>query len=128
MRADDDVDFAGGDVGHDRVLLRLRAEAADHVDAHGKSGESLRERLLMLKRQDGRRRKERRLLAVHHRLERGAHRHFGFAVADIAAQQAIHRRRRFHVALDVGDGLRLVDREVPLERVFELALPVASRD
>ena len=61
------------------------------------------QRLLMLKRQHRRRRENGHLLAVHHRLERGAHRDLGLAVADVAAQQAIHRRRRFHVALDVGD-------------------------
>ena len=68
-----------------------------------KPGEPFRQRLLVLKREHGRRREERHLLAVHHRLEGGAHRHFGLAVADVAAEQAIHRRRRFHVALDVGD-------------------------
>ena len=78
----------------------------------------------MLKRQHGRRREERDLLAVHHRLERGAHRDFGLAVADVAAQQAIHRRRRFHVALDVGDRRLLIGRQLVLERVLELLLPV----
>ncbi len=78
----------------------------------------------MLRRQHRRRRQEGDLLAVHHRLERGAHRHFGLAVADVAAQQAIHRRRRFHVALDVGDRGRLVRREIELERVLEFLLPV----
>ena len=79
----------------------------------------------MLDRQHGGGRQERRLLAVHHRLERGAHRHFGLAVAHVAAQQAIHRRGRFHVALDVGDGGGLVGRGVVLEGVFELPLPMA---
>ena len=78
----------------------------------------------MLKRQHGGRREKRHLLAVHHRLERGPHRDFGLAVADVAAQQAIHRRRRFHVAPDVVDGVLLVDREIPLEGIVELALPV----
>ena len=72
----------------------------------------------------GRRREERDLFAVHHRLERRAHRHFGLAVADVAAQQPIHRRRRFHVALDVGDRCRLIGRQRELERVLEFFLPV----
>ena len=69
-------------------------------------------------------REDRDLLAVHHRLERGAHGDFRLAVADVAAQQAIHRRRRFHVALDVGDRGGLVGRELELERALELLLPV----
>ena len=64
----------------------------------GKSREPIAQRLQVLKRQHRRRREDRDLLAVHHRLERRAHRDFGLAVADIAAEQAIHRRRRFHVA------------------------------
>ena len=103
VRADDDVDLAGREIGERLLLLRLRAEAADHVDADGEAGEALAERLLVLEREHGRRREDRDLLAVHHRLERGAHRHFGLAVADVAAEQAVHRRRRLHVALDVGD-------------------------
>ena len=105
----------------------LRAEAADHLDADRKAGESLAQRLLVLKREHGRRREERDLLAVHHRLEGGAHRDLGLAVADVAAEQAIHRRRRFHVALDVGDRRLLVERQVVLERVFEFLLPVRVR-
>ena len=90
----------------------------------GKPGEALLQRLLMLKREHRRRREERDLLAVHHRLERGAHRDFGLAVADVAAEQAVHRRRRFHVALDVGDRRLLIGRQLVLEGVLEFLLPV----
>ena len=62
------------------------------------AGEAIAQRLQVLERQHRRRREKRHLLAVHHRLERGAHRHFGLAVADVAAEQPIHRRRRLHVA------------------------------
>ena len=77
----------------------------------GKPAKRSLQRLLVLEREHRRRREERDLLAVHHRLERGAHRDFGLAVADVAAEQAVHRRRRLHVALDVGDR-RLSDRGV----------------
>ncbi len=105
-------------------LLGLRAEAAHHVDADGEAREALLQRLLVLERQHGGRREEGDLFAVHRRLERGAHRHFGLAVADVAAQQAVHRRRRFHVLLDVGDRGRLIDGQVVFEGVLELLLPV----
>ena len=124
MRADDDVDLARGQVDQRFLLLGLAAEAAHHVDADGKAGEALLQRLLMLKRQHGGRRQKRDLLAVHHRLERGAHRDFGLAVADVAAQQAVHRRRRLHVLLDVGDRGLLIRRQLVFERVLELLLPV----
>ena len=78
----------------------------------------------MLERQHRRRRQDRHLLAVHHRLERRPQRHFGLAVTDIAAQQPIHRHRRFHVALDVSDGGGLIRGQVVRERLFELFLPV----
>ena len=106
VRADEDLDLAGLEILERRLLLGLGAEPADHVDADGKRGEAILQRLQVLEREDRGRREDRHLLAVHHGLERGAHRDFGLAVADVAAEQAIHRRRRFHVALDVGDGVR----------------------
>ena len=109
------------------LLLGLRAEAAHHVDADREAGEALLQRLLVLERQHRGRREEGDLLAVHHGLERGAHRDLGLAVADVAAEQPVHRRRRFHVALDVGDRRRLIDGQVVLERVLELLLPVRVR-
>ena len=81
----------------------------------------------MLKGEHRRRRKERDLLAVHHGLERRAHGDLGLAVPDVAAQQPVHRRGRFHVALDVGDRRLLVGRQVVLEGVLELLLPVRVR-
>ena len=124
VRADDDLHLAGGEILERLLLLALGAEPADHVDAHGKRGEALAQRLHVLEREHGRRREEGHLLPVHHRLERRAHRHLGLAVADIAAQQAVHRRRRLHVGLDVADRGELVGRQVVRERVLELLLPV----
>ena len=57
----------------------------------------------MLEDQNSRRRQHRNLLVVLHGLESRAHGDFGLAVANVAAEQPIHRRRRFHVARDVGD-------------------------
>ena len=56
-----------------------------------------------------------------HRDERGAHRHLGLAEADIAADQAVHRRRSAHVGNDLVNraGLirRLLERKGRLETV-----------
>ena len=51
-------------------------------------------------------------------------RHFGLAVAHVAAEQTVHRRRRLHVALDVGNRGGLVDGQLVGESVFEFLLPV----
>ena len=128
MRADDDVDLATGELRDDLLLLLLRAEPADHVDLDREAGESIPQRAQMLEGQDGRRRQKRDLLAVDHGLECGAHRHFGLAVAHVAAEQAVHRRRGFEVAGDVSDRRLLIDGEVVLERVSQTPPANASLD
>ena len=73
------------------------------------------------------RRKDSHLPAVLHRLEGRAHGDFGLAVADVADQQPIHRHRRLHIALDVGNGRNLVFGFVVVEGVFKLVLEVVVR-
>ena len=124
VRADDDVQLAFAQVLERLGLLGLRAEAAHHVDAHGERREPRAQRLEMLQREHRRRREHGDLLAVHHGLERGAHRDLRLAEADVAAHQAIHGDRRLHVALDVLDGAGLIGRELVGERELELLLPV----
>ena len=63
------------------------------------------------------------LLAVLHRLERGPHGDLGLAVADVAADDAVHRQRLLHVGLDLVDRGELIGRLDVGERVFEFALP-----
>ena len=65
------------------------------------------------------------LFAVAQRFERRAHGDFGLAVADVAAQQPVHRMAALHVLLDVLDGGELILGLGEFERVLELALPVA---
>ena len=79
------------------------------------------------KAEDGGGREHRDLAAILHGFEGGAHGDFGFAVADVADQQAIHGEGRFHVALDVGDGGNLVVGLREVEGVFELALKFVVR-
>ena len=127
MRADDDVDPAGGHAFEDGLLFRLRPESTDHVDADGKAREPLLKRALVLKREDRRRREKRDLFSVDDGFERRPHRDFRFAVADVSTKEAIHRRRRFHVARDVLNRGFLIDRQVVLECVAEFLLPVRIR-
>ena len=89
----------------------------------GKRGEPLAEGLEVLLREHGRRHEHRDLLAVLHRLERGAHRDLGLAVADVADDETVHRPRALHVALAVVDRRELVRRLGEGERVLHLDLP-----
>ena len=66
---------------------------------------------------------DRHLLAVLDRLERRPHRDLGLAVADVAADQPVHRHDLFHVPLDLVDGGQLVRGLDEAEGVLELALP-----
>ena len=122
--ADEDVHLALGEAGDRVLLLGGRAEARDVLDRHRVVLEALGEGAVVLLGQDRRRRQHHHLLAVLGGLEGGAQRHLGLAVADVAADEAVHRPRRLHVGLDELDGVALVGRLGVGERVLELALPV----
>ena len=125
--ADEDVDFAGFRFLQNFFLLLRVAEAADHFDGDGKRPEALLESFVVLEGEDRGGREHGDLLVVADGLECRAHGDFRLAVADVAAEQAVHGLGRFHVAHDVGDGLRLVFGLVELEGVFELAHEVVAR-
>ena len=69
----------------------------------------------------GRRREHARLLAALDAAEDRAQRDLGLAVADVAADQAIHRARRLHVGEHRVDRVGLIGRLVERERRLELA-------
>ncbi len=103
MSADHDVDAAVAQLFQHLALLGVGAETAQHFDPHRVVEHALAEGFEMLLREDGRRGEDRDLFAFHDGLEGGANRDFGFAETDIAADQAIHRARLFHVAFRLGD-------------------------
>src|ERR1700730_3794114 len=125
MGPNDDVDFSGFESGQGFLLLCCCAKSANDFDAGGKGREAALEGLEMLKGEDCGGSENCDLLGVGDGFERGAHSHFGFAVADVAAQEAIHWRGAFHVALNVGDGEVLVGSFLELEGIFKFALEVA---
>ena len=57
-------------------------------------------------------------------LEGGAHGQLGLAVADVAADEPVHRPGALHVALDLGERRQLVGRFLVGEGSLELGLPV----
>src|SRR6266436_7264762 len=125
MRADDDVDFAGFEGSQDLLLFGGGAKAAEHFNADWKGRKSPLEGFEMLEREYGRGRKKRDLLRIGNGLEGRAHGHFGLAIADIAAEEAVHRCGAFHVFLDVGDRGVLVGSLLEFEGVFEFALEIS---
>ena len=122
VRADHDVDGAVAHALHDLVLLLRGEEPREHLDAHGIVREALAERLAVLAREQRGRHEDRDLLAVEHRLGRGAQRDLGLAVADVAADEPVHRDRPLHVGLGLDDRLRLVGRLLVGERLLDLVL------
>ena len=111
------------DAGDDLRLLLRGQEPREHLDPDGIVREALAERLAVLVGEQRRRHEDRDLLAVLHRLERGADRDLGLAEADVAADQAVHRRVALHVGLHRVDRLELVGRLLVRERLLDLVLP-----
>ena len=99
------------------------AEARQHLDHDREVGEPLLEGEPVLLREDRGRHQDRDLPAILHRLERRADRDLGLAVADVAADQAVHRTRGLHVLLDGLDRGQLIGRLLVREARLELALP-----
>ena len=77
----------------------------------------------MLADEDRRRGEDRHLFALEDGFEGGADGDLGLAVADIAAEEAVHGAVRLHVGLDLRDRPVLVVGEIVFEGVLELALP-----
>ena len=112
---------------HDFGLLLRRQEPREHLDAHRIVREALAERLAVLAREQRGRHEDRDLLAVEHRLGRGAQRDLGLAVADVAAHEPVHRDRPLHVGLGLDDRLGLVGRLLVRERLLDLRAGTACR-
>ena len=105
-------------------LLGRRAEAAEHLDLDGVVGHPLAERAVVLGGQHGRRHQHRHLPARLSRLERRPHGQLGLAVANVAAQQAVHRAGGGHVRVDLPRSADLVLGLDVDELLGKLSLPV----
>ena len=123
VRAHHQVQFALAQLAGDLALLPGRAEAAEHVKLHGEAREALFDGVVMLLHQNRGRGQDGYLLALHHGLEGRAQGHLGLAVAHVAAEQAVHVARAFHVGLDLRHALLLVLGQLVGEHVLELLLP-----
>ena len=97
VRADQDVDLALGEALDRLALIGGGAEARDVLDLERLVAQALDERAVVLLGEDRRRHEHQDLLAVGGRLDRRAQRDLGLAVADVAADQPVHRALGLHV-------------------------------
>ena len=125
--ADDDVGGAVGDLLERLLGLLRRLEPGQLPDLDRELAHPLGEGVVVLLRQQRGRHQHGDLLAVLHRLERRPHRDLGLAVADVAADQPVHRDGLLHVPLDLFDRGELVGRLGVREGVLQLALPRGVR-
>ena len=125
--ADHDVDTAIAQSGQGLFLLSGRAKAAEQSHGDGVVGHPFAQGLPVLLGQHGGGGEQGDLPAAHDGFESGADGDFGFAEADVAADESVHRLGRFHVGFGVDDGAELVGGFVEGERVFKFALPSVVR-
>ena len=125
VRADDDVHRPGGQLPDDPGQFPPCAKPRQQFDAHRIIGHPLAKGVEMLLRQDGGGGEHGDLFAGQRGFEGGADGHFGLAVANVPADQPVHRARRFHVLFGGGDGPHLVGRLLIDKAVFKFALPTA---
>src|SRR5947207_9866227 len=101
MCANDDVGLASFQVGENALLFFIRLKAAQRVNLEWKVSQTFAESSRVLVGEDRRRDQDDHLPARLHRLEGSAHCDLGLAVSNVPDQEAIHRTRLLHVALDV---------------------------
>ena len=123
MGADDDVDLAVGEVLEDRLLFFARFEAGELFHAHREAGETIGERAMMLRGEQGCRNEHGDLALLGDGLKGRAHGDFGLPVSDVAANEPVHRPRALHIGFDLGDRFGLVGRRLVGKRFFEFGLP-----
>ena len=121
--ADDDVHRAGGELADGGGQFGAGAEAGEQFDAERIIGHALAEGVEMLLGQDGGGGEDGDLFAGQGGFEGGANGHFGFAVAHVAADEAVHGAGRFHVLFGGDNGAHLVGRLLIDEAVLKFALP-----
>ena len=125
--ADQQIDLAAGNVLKNLRLLLFGAEARKQLNIHRNRIKAAQRRLIMLIRQHGRRREQHALLTGQNAFERGTERDLRLAEAHVAAEQSVHRARRFHIVLDLFNAPELIVRFHIGEAAFKIVLRIVIR-
>ena len=104
MRADEHLHGPFLEPFERRLHFCRRTEARKYLDGYAEFIETVFERLVVLLRQNGRRAEHHDLLVVLRGFKGRSKRDLGFAEANVAAHEAIHRLGRLHVGLHFSDG------------------------
>src|SRR5207237_10212095 len=104
-------------------LRPASAKAGKQLNAHRVIGHALAKGVEMLLGQDRGGHEHSGLSAIHDGLEGGANANFGFAEANVAADEAVHRFGPLHVSFGFDDGAHLIGRFFEDKGALELALP-----
>ena len=103
-----DFDLAVSKLVPGRLGFLRRNETGQKPDLDRPASETVRERLVVLTRQQSRRRDNRHLLATHRDHKGRTQRDFSLAETDITADQAVHRPALGEVGEDIIDRVQLV--------------------
>ena len=125
MRADNDIDLTFTNFAKRFFLFVPRCKSIESADIERKFCHAATECLIMLFGQHGCGNKHGNLKTTVHRLESGSHRHFGFSITHISADQAIHRPSVLHVGLGGDDRRHLIVGFGVRKTGIELSLPIA---
>ena len=124
MGTDDEIDLALLEAGYGLSLFLLLDEAGEHGHVDGKGLEALAKILEVLLREDRRGGEEGDLLPRDGGLETGAHGYLRLAIADIAADEAVHGLGALHIGFNLFDTAQLVGGLVVGEGSLEGQLPI----
>src|SRR5512133_30794 len=123
MGTDHNIDLTDRETMQNGSLLTRRSETRKHFDIYGECSQALQECFIMLLGENRCRHKDRDLLAIHHSFERNPQCDLGLTITYIAAKQAIHRPRGFHITLDLSESTFLIVSFDIWKRIFQLFLP-----
>src|SRR4029077_13079443 len=104
VRSDQDIDAPLGGLWENLRYFLRGQETTYHFNTHRMIAKPMAKRLEMLLRQNRCRRQHRDLLTTLHSEKSGPHGHFSLAIADVAADQAIHRLSALHAGQGLVDG------------------------
>ena len=123
MSTNHDIDGAVGKLFNDLFGFSRGTKPRKHPHLNWEACHAFSKRVIVLLCQQRGRHQYRDLFSILHRFESSTHRNLGFAIANVADDDAVHRDRRFHIRFHCFDGQHLVFGFDEREVIFHLRLP-----